>query len=104
MTDYDISLGMAGPGGVIAGLDAAAGSVGMTPPLCGGRQFGRKFNKKDYPLLGDSEVDAVQDFLGKFENDWKAEFCNFEDVVDNFCRSDNAMIDTVIKWWFTLDK
>ena len=68
MTDYDISLGMAGPGGVIAGLDAAAGSVGMTPPLCGGRQFGRKFNKKDYPLLGDSEVDAVQDFLCKFEN------------------------------------
>ena len=95
MTDYDISLGMAGPGGVIAGLDAAAGSVGMTPPLCGGRQFGRKFNKKDYPLLGDSEVDTVQDFLcklGKFEN-----FKIFEDVVDNFCRSDNAMIDTVKK-------
>jgi hypothetical protein len=63
MTDYDISLGMAGPGGVIAGLDAAAGSVGMTPPLCGGRQFGRKFNKKDYPLLGDSEVDTVQVFF-----------------------------------------
>ena len=97
MTDYDISLGMAGPGGVIAGLDAAAGSVGMTPPLCGGRQFGRKFNKKDYPLLGDSEVDTVQVFLcklGKFENQ---NFAIFEDVVDNFCRSDDAMIETVKK-------
>jgi hypothetical protein len=87
MTDYDISLGMAGPGGVIAGLDAAAGSAGMTPPLCGGRQFGRKFNKKDYPLLGDSEVNTLQDFLckfGKFENDFENQnFAIFEDVVDN---------------------
>ena len=23
--------------------------------LCGGRQFSRKFSKKDYPLLGDSD-------------------------------------------------
>ena len=80
MTDYDISLGMAGPGGVIAGLDAAAGSVGMTPPLCGGRQFGRKFNKKDYPLLGDTEVDAVQDFFcASLKIPLKIEI--FEDVV-----------------------
>ena len=38
MTDYDISLGI-------------GGSVeNITPALCGGRQFGRRFNKKDYPL------------------------------------------------------
>ena len=83
MTDYDISLGMAGPGGVIAGLDAAAGSVGMTPPLCGGRQFGRKFNKKDYPLLGDSEVRYhSRFFLLKFKNAFeKRNLAMLEDVV-----------------------
>jgi len=49
MTDYDISLGI-------------EGSVeNITPSLCGGRQFGRRFNKKDYPLLGDSEDDARHD-------------------------------------------
>lgn len=25
--------------------------------VCGGRQFGRKFSKKDFPLLGDNEED-----------------------------------------------
>jgi hypothetical protein len=25
--------------------------------LCGGRRFGRKFNKRDFPLLGDDDVD-----------------------------------------------
>ncbi len=25
----------------------------LTSAVCGGRQFGRKFSKKDYPLLGD---------------------------------------------------
>ena len=49
MTDYDISLGI-------------GGSVeNITPALCGGRQFGRRFNKKDYPLLGDSEEDSRHD-------------------------------------------
>jgi hypothetical protein len=24
--------------------------------LCGGRRFGRKFNKRDFPLLGDDDV------------------------------------------------
>ena len=28
--------------------------------LCGGRQFSRKFSKKDYPLLGDSDHGNVQ--------------------------------------------
>ena len=49
MTDYDISRGIEG------------GVENITPSLCGGRQFGRRFNKKDYPLLGDSEDDARYD-------------------------------------------
>ena len=28
--------------------------------LCGGRQFSRKFSKKDYPLLGDSDHGNAQ--------------------------------------------
>ena len=31
--------------------------------LCGGRQFSRKFSKKDYPLLGDSDH-GVHSMLG----------------------------------------
>jgi len=43
--------------------DKLLGGVGedITPALCGGRQFGRKFNKKDYPLLGDPDEDANED-------------------------------------------
>ena len=45
MTEHDKLLGIDG------------GGESITPALCGGRQFGRKFNKKDYPLLGDQDDD-----------------------------------------------
>ena len=33
----------------------------MATAVCGGRRFGRKFSKRDYPLLGDEDEAAVSE-------------------------------------------
>ena len=35
--------------------DFVFGINDMASTVCGGRQFGRKFSKKDYPVLGEEE-------------------------------------------------